>query len=234
MDGIRVASVTHGYQDERGVRLTVLKNISLTWAKGECLALLGESGSGKSTLARLCTGLEKPSSGQIFLDGEGTTGWTAGRWRKHRLTVQAVFQDAAGTLNPKRSVYQNREEALVNLTELGVSARRSALEALMVQTGLKRELLKTPVRQLSGGEQRRVALARALSVQPAYLVLDEVTSGLDVISADAVLTTLEAYREKFGCSYLLITHDWRQASRLADRMVLLENGVLKRQAIAQK
>ena len=71
-------------------------------------------------------------------------------------------------------------------------------------------------------------------MQPAYLVLDEVTSGLDVISADAVLTTLEAYREKFGCSYLLITHDWRQASRLADRMVLLENGVLKRQAIAQK
>lgn len=231
MEGITVEHVTHSYQDERGETLTVLKDISLLWKKGESIAIMGESGSGKSTLARLCIGLERPTRGRILLDGEDATNWKFREWRKHRSRLQAVFQDASGTLNPKRSVYQNMEEALINLTDKSPDQRRRELEELMEHTGLEPGLLKVPVRRLSGGEQRRVSLLRALSVHPDYLVLDEVTSGLDLISADAVLTTLEAYREKYDCSYLFITHDWNHASRLSDRVLMMEDGILAREAV---
>lgn len=234
MEGIIINHVTHSYQSERGDTMTVLKDVNLHWQKGESLALMGESGSGKSTLARLCIGLERPTNGMILLNGEDTTNWKFRKWRKHRSRLQAVFQDASGTLNPKRSVYQNMEEALINLTEQNAAQRRSVLEKLMEHTDLDQALLKTPVRRLSGGEQRRVSLLRALSVHPDYLVLDEVASGLDLISADAVLTTLENYRKIFCCSYLLITHDWDHASRLTDRVLTMESGILKREAIPEK
>lgn len=234
MDGIVADHVTHSYQNDRGDTLTVLKDVSLRWPKGESVALMGESGSGKSTLARLCIGLERPSQGKISLDGEDTSGWKFRDWRKRRPRLQAVFQDASGTLNPKRTVYQNMEEALIDLTTQTAVQRRGVLEDLMERTGLDRGLLKTPVRRLSGGEQRRIALLRALSVHPNYLVLDEVTSGLDLISADAVLSTLEAYRAEYGCSYLFITHDWNHASRLADRVLMMKNGVLVKEAVPER
>lgn len=235
MEGVAVEHVTHSYrEDDRGKTFIALRDISLTWQAGESLALMGESGSGKSTLARLCIGLETPASGRILLDGEDTTFWRFRDWQKHRVKLQAVFQDASGTLNPKRSVYQNMEEALINLTEQNAAQRRAVLEELMEHTGLEPSLLKTPVRQLSGGEQRRISLLRALSVHPDYLVLDEVTSGLDLISADAVLSTLEAYRNKFGCSYLFITHDWSNAGRLADRVLMIEDGMLKKEGSPAK
>lgn len=231
MESIAVDHVTQIYHDDRGRMFTVLKNIQLTWEKGESLALMGESGSGKSTLARLLIGLEPPSSGCILLDGEDTTHWRFGEWRKHRSRLQAVFQDASGTLNPKRSVYRNMEEALLNLTDQTSAQRRETLRELMDYIGLDRALLKTPVRCLSGGEQRRISLLRALAVRPDYLVLDEVTNGLDLISTDAVLSTLEAYRGKFGCSYLFITHDWNLASRLAKRVLVIESGELQKEAV---
>ena len=104
----------------------------------------------------------------------------------------------------------------------------------MGHTGLEERLLQTPVRKLSGGEQRRVSLLRALALRPDFLVLDEVTGGLDLISADAVLTLLERYREQFGCSYLFITHDWTQASRLADRVLMIETGKLTKEGSAKE
>ncbi|MBQ8306275.1 MAG: ABC transporter ATP-binding protein [Blautia sp.] len=230
MDQLRVEHVTHRYENDKGEVNTVLRDVSFTWLKGESLALMGESGSGKSTLARLCIGLETPSEGQILFDGEPTGGWKYRKWRARRREIQAVFQDANGTLNPQRSVYQNMSEALVNLTDMGKEERKKTLLALMAQTGLSPELLKTPVRKLSGGEQRRISLLRALALHPDFLVLDEVTSGLDLISTDSVLTLLEEYRARFGCSYLFITHDWKQASRLCSRVIMIEKGVFTKEA----
>ena len=234
MDHLAVERVTHRYQNDKGAVHTVLRDFSFVWNKGESLALMGESGSGKSTLARLCIGLERPSEGRILLGGEDTSSWGYREWRRHRSRIQAVFQDAAGTLNPRRSVLQNMEEGLINLTGYGREERRRVLKELMGHTGLEERLLQTPVRKQSGGEQRRVSLLRALALRPDFLVLDEVTGGLDLISADAVLTLLERYREQFGCSYLFITHDWTQASRLADRVLMIENGKLMTDAAAKE
>ncbi|MFL1673520.1 ATP-binding cassette domain-containing protein [Paenibacillus dendritiformis] len=230
MGEIRVESVTKFYGHERRAGVKALDQVSLRWQEGESLALMGGSGSGKSTLARLILGLERPDTGDIRLDGISLAGLRFKAWRPYRKVLQGVFQDASGTLNPRLSAYRNMEEALLNLTHMTRRERRREIDGLMERFHLERDLLRVPVRELSGGQQRRLSLIRALSVRPRYLVLDEVLSGLDAVSASAVLATLADYRDSYGCSYLLITHDANSAYRLADRCLLLEGGRLAAEA----
>jgi len=211
----------------------VLHDISFTAKAGQKTALVGESGSGKSTLARLLVGLEPPDQGTISLDGEDTSGWSTEDWRKRRTKLQAVFQDASGTLNPMRSVRSNVEEAMVNLTSLSKRQRRERIGELMELTHMEERLLEVPARQLSGGEQRRLSLVRAMSIRPKYLVLDEVLSGLDLISADAVMRVLEQYHQEFDCAFLLITHDMDSAYRLSDTILTMQAGQIVRVGIKQ-
>lgn len=224
METIELAETSQTYLDTRGEQFTALDGVSLTWNAGESVAVMGESGSGKSTLARLVAGLERPASGRVLVDGEDTTRWSGRAWRTRRTTLQAVFQDAAGTLSPGRDVLQNAEEALCDLTRMTRRERRERVLSLMEQMELKPELLAVPVRLLSGGEQRRLGLLRSLAVEPRFLVLDEVTAGLDLISTEAVLRVLRNYQEVHNCSYLVITHDLSVASRLCSRLYALEHG----------
>ena len=166
----------------------------------------------------------KSYQGKIYIDGSDCSQWNFKRWRKERRRIQAVFQDASGTMDQAYSVYHNVEEALKNLSDLNAGERRKCIEELMELTNMNQKLLQVPVRQLSGGEQRRLSLLRALSLHPDYLVLDEVTSGLDLISADAVLTVLEKYHEQYGCAYLLITHNKQNAYRIANRILEMQKG----------
>lgn len=224
MEQITVNGVDMQYRDSSGKSFTALSNISFTWAQGENISVTGESGSGKSTLARLLIGLETPTAGHILWNGEDMKGWSYNTWRKRRTKIQAVFQDSHGTLNKSLSVYKNMEEALLNLTPLTKSERRQRIEELMVLTGTSRSLLETPVRNLSGGEQRRVSLLRALSIRPDYLILDEITSGLDLISQKAILEVLRSFHHEFRCSYMLITHDMKFAYSLSEKIYELSSG----------
>ena len=217
----------------KGAALHAVSGVDLAVYEGETLALVGESGSGKSTLARLLVGLEPPDQGTISLDGEDTSGWSTEDWRKRRTKLQAVFQDASGTLNPMRSVRSNVEEAMVNLTSLSKRQRRERIGKLMELTHMEERLLEVPARQLSGGEQRRLSLVRAMSIRPKYLVLDEVLSGLDLISADAVMRVLEQYHREFDCAFLLITHDMDSAYRLSDTILTMQAGQIVRVGIKQ-
>ena len=226
MGSIVVQDISKVYLDAKGDPFYALKNVSLTWDKGQNISVIGESGSGKSTLARLLIGIEKPTSGQIIIGSENIGSWNYSRWRKERRRIQAVFQDASGTLNPVLSVYHNVEEALCNLTNLDKQQRKKRIHTLMELTNMSKKLLEVPTRQLSGGEQRRLSLLRALSIHPDYLVLDEVTSGLDLLSADAVLSVLEKYHKEFGCAYLLVTHEKQNAFRISDRIFEMQKGEL--------
>lgn len=224
MEDIEVINVSKQYFDTKGNPFRALDRVSFSWSQRENLAVIGESGSGKSTLARLIIGLEKPSEGQIIIKGENSAKWNFSKWREARHKIQAVFQDASGTMNPAYSVYHNVEEALKNLSNLNREQRKKRITDLMDLTNMSLRLLDVPVRQLSGGEQRRLSLLRALSLHPNYLILDEVTSGLDLLSADAVLSVLERYHTEFGCAYLLITHDKQNAYRIADRILEMKKG----------
>ncbi len=223
MEGIVIKNVSKTFS-LAGTQNQVLKNINFTLKQGECIALTGESGSGKSTIARLILGLTPISSGEIFIDGIPISSLQSSKWRDIRKTVQGVFQDTTGSLNPYLSTYKNMEEALKNLTDLTRAMRKKELIALLNKLEISKKLLKTPVSMLSGGEQRRISLLRALSIKPKYLILDEVISGLDIISCDAVLTTLEDYKKQYGCAYLFITHDINSAYRIADRILHIESG----------
>jgi ABC-type dipeptide/oligopeptide/nickel transport system ATPase subunit len=192
--------------------------------KGENLAIEGESGSGKSTLARLLIGMERPTSGTILLDGKDITQWNYRTWKRHRKKIQAVFQDSSGTLNPARSAFSNVEEALMNLTSYNRKERKQRIYDLMDAVCMDHKLLDTPVRRLSGGEQRRLSLLRAMAIEPDYLIMDEVTSGLDLISTDAVLTLVENAVKLHRCSCIFITHSRKDAMRICNRIAIMQNG----------
>lgn len=229
MGEIVVQKVNQVYHNETQGDFHALSDINLRLEKGESLAIEGESGSGKSTLARLLIGLEKPASGTILLDGEDITRWNYYAWRKRRKKIQAVFQDSSGTLNPARTAYANVEEALVNLTEQNKTERKRHILNLMDAVQMDYRLLETPVRQLSGGEQRRLSLLRAIAVEPDYLIMDEVTSGLDLISTDAVLTLVENFVKLTGSSCIFITHSRKNAVRIADRVLIMRDGRIAEQ-----
>ena len=219
MDGLIAEHISKTYAGAHGLSFAALRDVSIHLEPGSFTSLVGESGSGKSTLARL--------------DGEDTSGWSTEDWRKRRTKLQAVFQDASGTLNPMRSVRSNVEEAMVNLTSLSKRQRRERIGKLMELTHMEERLLEVPARQLSGGEQRRLSLVRAMSIRPKYLVLDEVLSGLDLISADAVMRVLEQYHREFDCAFLLITHDMDSAYRLSDTILTMQAGQIVRVGIKQ-
>ena len=220
MGEIVIQNVNQVYHNANQGDFNALSDINLHLCKGESLAIEGESGSGKSTLARLLIGIEKPTSGKILLDRT---------WKQHRKKIQAVFQDSSGTLNPARSAYANVEEALVNLTDKKRAERKKHILDLMDAVHMDYGLLETPVRQLSGGEQRRLSLLRAIAVEPDYLIMDEVTSGLDLISADAVLTLVENFVKLSDSSCIFITHSRKDAMRIANRIIIMQEGRIAEQ-----
>lgn len=203
MDGLIAEHISKTYAGAHGLSFAALRDVSIHLEPGSFTSLVGESGSGKSTLARLLVGLEPPDQGTISLDGEDT------------------------------SVRSNVEEAMVNLTSLSKRQRRERIGKLMELTHMEERLLEVPARQLSGGEQRRLSLVRAMSIRPKYLVLDEVLSGLDLISADAVMRVLEQYHREFDCAFLLITHDMDSAYRLSDTILTMQAGQIVRVGIKQ-
>lgn len=231
MDGIIVKNLCKTYIGEKGHIHPVLQNVDFQWHPGEFISLIGESGSGKSTLAKMILGIEKPDEGSILMDGTELTTLAFIGWKRQRKQLQGVFQDASGTMNPRRSVYANVEEAMVNLTELNREQRRARIQDLMQQTGLAVRLLDVPVRQLSGGEQRRFALLKAMAIQPKYLILDEATSGLDLVSADSVIQMLRQFRIETNCAFLFITHDLHSAYQLSDRIIRMQQGRLTLEGI---
>lgn len=228
MDKFIVTKVGKSFYKDGHAGRPILKDISLEWNEGEILSVMGASGSGKSTLAKMLVGLETPSQGTIHFDDENISQWTAKQWREKRRYIQAVFQDSSGTLNHGLSVYQNMEEPLKNLTRKTKEERRKIIEELMDKTSMSPDLLKIRTRNLSGGEQRRLSLLRTLSVKPKFIVLDEVTSGLDYKTEKAICSLLKDYHENFSVAYLIITHDEKMAKMLSKKIFYMEDGSFKR------
>lgn len=218
------------YQGDKGKTIQVLFNVNLSLGENQFVSVMGESGAGKSTLVRVISGIEKPSKGQVFMEGEDTKNWEFKDWKKRRTIVQAVFQDATGSMNPHQTIYANVEKGLICLTKLCKRERKERILSIMDLLGLKETLLKVPVRVLSGGEQRRFALLRALVILPRYLILDEVLSGLDLVSKNQVILFLKNYRAQYPCGMLMITHSAADAYELSDAIYLMENGRITKEA----
>lgn len=208
-------------------RAPAVHGVSFAVSPGECVALVGESGSGKSTIARCIAGLHSPSGGGLRFDGELLAPRVRSRSRQARQRIQIVFQNPYDSLNPRVTV----ADSIARPLELfaGVSRReaRTHVTALLDQVRLPARLADRYPAELSGGERQRVAIARALAARPVLLLCDEVTSALDVSVQAAVLALLRELQHGLGLAMLFITHDLGVVANIADRVLVLERGVVQ-------
>src|SRR5437868_2451085 len=190
---------------------------------GQTLALIGASGSGKSTVARCVTRLERPDGGQIWIRGSDIAQLGASELLPLRSKVQMVFQDAATALNSRFSAAHVIEEPLL-IQGRGRSERREVAERMMKEVSLSPEWLNRPIMDFSGGQRQRLAIARALSLKPELLVLDEALSGLDLSTQAQVANLLLDLQQAHSLTYLLISHDLTMVSRMAQTIAVMSAG----------
>jgi len=209
---------------KRPATLKAVAGASFTLAPGKTLAVVGESGCGKSTLARLITMIETPTSGRLAIDGHEVVGASPEQMKALRPTVQMVFQDPYGSLNPRKQVGAILEEPLEINTRLGAEERRKAARDMMAKVGLRPEYYSRYPHMFSGGQRQRIAIARALMLHPKVVVADEPVSALDVSIRAQVLNLLMDLQAEFNLAYLFISHDLGVVRHIADEVMVMYLG----------
>ena len=198
--------------------------VDLDIRQGEIVGLVGESGSGKTTLGRTILRLTPSTGGRIVFDGRDVTHLRGGELRRLRRRMQMVFQDPHASLSPRLNVsYLLTEPYRINAVP---PEERYDVGELLEMVELSRELASKYPHELSGGQARRVGIARALAVRPEFLVTDEPTSGLDVSAAAAVLNLMKDLAARLGLTYLVITHNLSVLDYIADRLAVMYLGRL--------
>jgi oligopeptide/dipeptide ABC transporter ATP-binding protein len=206
--------------------LLAVDHVSLFVPRGETLGLVGESGSGKTTLGRCALRLIEPDAGSVRFGGLDLLALTGDALRQVRRRAQIVFQDATLALNPRMRIGAAvREPVETHGLATGTAAQQRAV-ALLQEVGLDAALARSFPHQLSGGQRQRVGIARALSVDPEFLVLDEPVSSLDVSIGAQVLNLLADLQQRRGLTYLLIAHDLAVVRHLASRVAVMYLGRL--------
>jgi oligopeptide/dipeptide ABC transporter ATP-binding protein len=205
--------------------LKAVDDISFFIEQGETLGLVGESGCGKSTTARLITRLIEPSSGAILLKGEDLLTLPSSRMLELRKTVQLVFQDPYSSLNPRKTVMQILSRPLeVHQLAQGWAAKRRHVLHLLRLVGLGVEHADRYPHEFSGGQRQRLAIARALAVNPQLIIGDEPVSALDVSIQAQILNLFRELQEEFDLTYLFIAHDLSVIRHISDRVAVMYVG----------
>ena len=207
-------------------RQQVIKNVSLSLKKGECLGIIGESGSGKSTLGKTLIGLLKPDSGNIIFDGVDMYNATKEEKRKIQQKISIVFQDYTSSANPRFLVKDIIEESLRVLErKLGKKIDKvSKIKELLETVGLNEGFMNRYPHELSGGQLQRVCIARAVATEPQFILLDEAISSLDASTQTQVMDLLKNLQNKYKLSYIFITHDLPSVTYMCDKVLFFHDG----------
>jgi len=216
------------YRSSRGffsgsVAVKAVDGVSLDIRKGETLGLVGESGCGKSTLGRAILRLTEPTSGRVFFRDKELTSLSKAQMRTARRDLQMIFQDPYASLNPRMTVAQIVGEP-IRTFGLANGSVKDRVHDLMETVGLSRAFSQRYPHEFSGGQRQRIGIARALAVEPEFIVADEPISALDVSIQAQVMNLLERLKQEKGLTYLFISHDLRAIRHLSDRVAVMYLG----------
>ncbi len=219
--------ITQGIVIQRHVGdIKAVDGITFNIHRGETLGLVGESGCGKSTTGRAILQLYTPTGGEVYFEGEEITGLKGEHLRKMRRRMQMIFQDPYASLNPRMTVGNIIAEPLEVHNILKRSERRDRVKELLEVVGLNPYFINRYPHEFSGGQRQRIGVARALALNPDFIVADEPISALDVSIQAQVINLLEDLQEQFGLTYLFIAHDLSVVRHISDRIAVMYLGKL--------
>lgn len=213
-----------GLLQRRSGEVRAVDGVSFDIAAGQTLGMVGESGCGKSTCGRALLRLYQPTSGQVLVDGKDIFALSAKKLRAIRPLMQMVFQDPQASLNPRMTVASIIGEPLLEHTDLSKQERRARIEELMDQVGLNRNFANRYPHEFSGGQRQRIGIARALALNPKFIVCDEPIAALDVSIQAQVVNLLKSLQQRLGLTYLFISHDLSMVRHIAQRVAVMYLG----------
>jgi peptide/nickel transport system ATP-binding protein/oligopeptide transport system ATP-binding protein len=209
-------------------------DVSFTVNKGQTVGLVGESGSGKTTIGRAIIRLNEPTSGRIIYEGTDISKLNSSSFRPYRKKIQIIFQDPYNSLNPRLSIFEIIGEALeIHFPQMSRDDRRARVAELLDKVGLKRDYLDRYPHEFSGGQRQRIGIARALAVDPKFIVCDEPVSALDVSVQAQIVNLLQDLQEELGLTYLFIAHDLAVVEHISDFVLVMNNGKIVEAATAE-
>lgn len=202
-----------------------LENVSFDLLPGKVLGVVGESGSGKSTLGRTILRLIEPTAGEIVFLGKDVLAFDQKELKQYRKEAQIVFQDPLASLNPRKTVFNCIGEALLfHGLVSSRSEQKEKVAEVLIQVGLSSDMMDRYPHQFSGGQQQRIAIGRAIALNPRLLICDEALSSLDVSVQAQILELLQKLKRELSLSYLFISHDLSAVRYLCDKVMVLHNG----------
>jgi ABC-type oligopeptide transport system ATPase subunit len=217
--------VRGGFMGRGSSVIKAVDDVSFEVPEGKTLGLVGESGSGKSTVARGLLKLVPPTGGKAFYQEQEILGMTESKFRPLRKDLQMVFQDPYGSLNPRMTVEEIIGEPLgIHFRDMNRNQRQDRSAALLKRVGLPVDALDRYPHEFSGGQRQRIGIARALAVQPKFLICDEPVSALDVSVQAQILNLLKELQEEFNLTYLFIAHDLAVVRHISDDIVVMYRG----------
>lgn len=202
-------------------QVKAVDDVSFDIIKGETLGLVGESGCGKSTLARMILRLIPPTSGEIFVDGQNIFSCQKNRMKSLRKKMQIIFQDPFASLNPRFSVEEIIAEPMIIHKTTSPQNIKKESEKILDLVGLDKSALKRYPHEFSGGQRQRISIARALSVNPEFIVADEPVSALDVSIQAQIINLLREIQLELNLTYLFISHDLAVVKYMSDRIMVM-------------
>ena len=231
---LEVKNLKKYFKTPRGM-LHAVDDVSFTLERGKTLGIVGESGCGKSTTGRTILRLEEPTSGEVFFEGRDITKISKHEMRDLRKEMQLIFQDPFSSLDPRMTVSQAIEEPikLAGLIKDKNERFRRVLH-LMDTVGLAQRLVNTYPHELDGGRRQRIGIARALAMNPKFIVCDEPVSALDVSSQAQILNLMKEIQKEYGLTYIFITHDLSVVNHFSDDIAVMYLGRLIEKAPAER
>ena len=230
---LEVKSLKKYFQTPRGT-LHAVDDVSFSIRKGRTLGLVGESGCGKSTCGRAVLQLIQPTSGEVLFEGADITKASKGELRTLRKDMQIIFQDPFSSINPRKTIAQTIAQPLELHHMCSRRDREARVLEIMKTVGLAPRLLNAYPHELDGGRRQRVGIARALAMEPKFVVCDEPVSALDVSIQAQILNLMKELQESHGLTYLFITHDLSVVNHFSDDIAVMYLGKLIEQAPAEE